>query len=196
MAERREFLGHSRLPDDGDARTMRDLGNRSIVDYVLNVDVPRRAAVDVDFMTRNPNMRARDGVGFCDPDHIDTDSKLRLDSGVTHTRSRIPLQRREFVAAPDYRSVGAGGDEYRAAHRLPPGERAISTDEPLQTPQRQAKRETAETDFARLRLTPLLPTMREFIANDVPLSGSFSIGEPSRDVLRRSGGTCVQPLRA
>ncbi len=203
------YLANNKLIDDGSDQHSRQLGNRSIFDYVLNLDVPRHRHVDVDFLTSNTNLFVRDGYGTCDASVIDTDSTLRLDSSVTHTRTRFPLVTRAFVAHPmmstsastlyqednpaiDSRNTLASRHdhqhkEHKPAERRKTHERdvAVLTSESTRGSECH-KGASAETSFfEKYTKTPYLPCMQAFVSNDVPDVGFISIGQPSRDLLKR-----------
>ena len=88
----------NRLTSDACARGMRDADNRNIMSYYLaclrSSEGPSRMA------TSCRNLRSWDGFGI-NPCSVDDDTRLRLDSEVTHPRSRIQLAQRVFQAAPD-----------------------------------------------------------------------------------------------
>ena len=202
------YLANNKLIDDGDDQRSRQLGNRSIFDYVLNLDVPRHRSVDVDFQTSNTNLFVRDGYGVCDASVIDTDSKLRLDSSVTHTRSKFPLVTRAFVANPLVHTSAStlyysDNQPTDSRHSLESShqQQHQHQQQPLPLPERDVgalssestrgngecwKGDSAETSFfEKYTRTPLVPSMQAFVSADVPDVGFVSIGQPSRDLLKR-----------
>ena len=146
-----------------DFRYGNDLENRSIFDYVINADMPRRDKMDIEFLARNPSMNARDGYGSSSSLSIDVESQLRLDSTVTHTRARHQLEARDV-----------------ALKQISQGTEPRIQWERQGTSNRSAKGQSAERDFSDLVRTPLVPMMDAFVCNDVPPDGYFSIGVPSK----------------
>jgi hypothetical protein len=182
------YLSSSRIDDVGS----RNLGNRSIADYILHVDVPRRSHIDLEFMTQN-SLHVRDGYGYCDATAIDTDSTLRLDSSVTNTRSRKPLLLKAPEPLPRQRDQGDARvlqQDIHYARIFDSAEKRDERPDPTRIPfeqrsNRSSKGQAAEADFTQFTMTPLLPVMHNYISNDVPGDNFIAIGQPSRDLLKR-----------
>lgn len=217
------YLASNRLPYDSSTSNLRDLGNQSIFDYLLNVDVPARQAADaiVPEMAEHPNLHMHLGFGTADALHMDVDSQLRLDSSMTRTRTKLSLNTsREFVANPDKRSaynVGKGPADsavpqyidnlYSSPSRGNGGNLLQQDDEhehlaaTIHHPNLESTatcnkkcKQLTERDFTAYTMTPLIGSMRDFIANDVPLN-VHAIGENSRDSFRGGDGQVQQNQR-
>ena len=102
------FDAFNRLTADPCAVKLKDAGNLSIASYTLTNmrpadDGPSRGPTQ--FAAKYPNLHSWDGYGM-DVHAIDQDSMLRVDSEMTHPRSKIQLPKRVFQASPNL-SVGA-----------------------------------------------------------------------------------------
>ena len=175
------YLAPNRLPYDANAADFKDLGNRSISDYVLNRDIPR----GTDALNRSserlehPNLHLNLGYGTADASVMDVDSTLRLDSSSTRTRTKLSLNStRDFVANPnknkqiiDYAS-NANAIDASNDFRMTPT-----------TSCGRSCKKLTETDFGSYTFVPLIKEMRDFIGNDVPLD-FYAIGSNSRDSFR------------
>jgi hypothetical protein len=178
------YLAANRLPYDTNAADFKDLGNRSIADYVLNVDIPR-GTQDLDRLNRNerldhPNLHLNLGYGTADASVMDVDSSLRLDSSSTRTRTKLSLNStRDFVANPnmnkqiiDYASKVNDASNKNDVRLVP----TTSCDRSCKT--------LTEANFGSYTFAPLIKEMREFIDKDVPLD-FYAIGSNSRDSFRK-----------
>jgi hypothetical protein len=181
-----EYLLQSREYD-----THKDLGNTSIFRYVINEDLPGRMPLDVDFLARNPSMNASDGYGTSSPDVVDTESMLKLDSTVTHTRSRVQLSTREYVSNPVNRfHRRARDDDDDDDWRNPRSWQALSgesTSRKAMVNDRtagHAEVTPTERSFEGFTQTPFVPMMQAFVCNDVPLD-QVPIGQSSKDIFHQ-----------
>ena len=98
------FDNSGRLAQDRCAVDQRDLANRNASSYVLTNLRPRPdRSSDVlrELKEQNRNLHTWDGYGW-NVAGVDDDSRMRLNSVVTHGKSRIQLNNRVFVAAPDF----------------------------------------------------------------------------------------------
>ena len=103
------FDADNRLTSDACATRNKDAGNAGIADYTFAFLRAERPAAGVGSLPRSHplarslqhrNLQPWDGYGW-NPAAMDTDSQLRVDSEVTHPRSKIQLAKRVFQAAPD-----------------------------------------------------------------------------------------------
>lgn len=99
------FDADNRLTMDVCAVGLKDRGNKDISSYLLTnlrapctVDVAASAPLAV--AAEHRNLWSWDGYGL-NTCAVDADSRLRVDSEVTHMRARMQLPKRVFEASPD-----------------------------------------------------------------------------------------------
>jgi hypothetical protein len=132
-----------------------DLTNKSIFDYVLG-GAPRPGQVDVDFVAQNVNLNREARWGAPGGD--------RITSEMTHGRNKRDYD----FSTVDTMIPGVASSDVKID-----GSR-IAFDS--HTSKKEGKSIGAETPYAYT--TPLLPSMKTFLQNDVPRT--HAIGVPSR----------------
>jgi hypothetical protein len=106
-----EFDNFARLADDQCALIARELQNRSMGDYMLfntyQTSICNKDKTKFEeFVANNPNLRYKDGAGFLNSCVVDSDSKLRNGTKLTHDKEKIQLTSRWHQAVPSFNKGG------------------------------------------------------------------------------------------
>lgn len=166
-----EFLEQNRLTNDMCAVMSKELQNQAINMYNMFGTGPECDSLRVvEFVSRNPNLHYRDGVGNANACVIDQDSDLRLNAALTNFREKEQLCTRWYQAGPN---IGKGGLIANVESRL------ILSDDT----QGHCQEVLAERNFDRF--VPMLGCLKNAVQNPDNVIPPFErAGQTTRDFVK------------